>query len=165
MASELSYLCSQSGVTCTIPASSYNTYSQQWLANILGANSWGVSFIVGDGTTFPNCIQHQVANLVGALNGTSRGTPILWGAAVEGPVGPGNENYGALSTMNGCPAEGWDPQKGQYGVDTFAIFNGNGAKYRDSVAFYSTNEPGIDLTATSFLMWSWRLAGSPNSLP
>ena len=23
---------------------------------------------------------------------------------------------------------------------------------------YSTTEPGIDLTATSFLMWSWRLS-------
>jgi endoglucanase len=42
---------------------SYDTYSQRWLANILGANAWGSSFIVGDGSTFPNCIQHQVANL------------------------------------------------------------------------------------------------------
>ena len=58
----------------------FNTYSQRWLANILGANSWGSSFIVGDGSTFPNCIQHQVANLAGALDGTSGGTPILWGA-------------------------------------------------------------------------------------
>ena len=59
----------------------YNTYAQRWLGNILGGNSWGASSIVGDGSTFPNCIQHQVANLAGALNGT----PILWGAASEGP--------------------------------------------------------------------------------
>jgi len=26
---------------------------------------------------------------------------------------------------------------------------------------YSTTEPGIDLTATSFLMWSWRMAQPP----
>ena len=55
-----------------------------WLANILGANAWGASLIVGDGTTFPHCIQHQVANLVGSLDGSP---PILAGAAVEGPNG------------------------------------------------------------------------------
>jgi hypothetical protein len=31
----------------------YPTQSGRWLANILGANAWGVSLIVGDGTTFP----------------------------------------------------------------------------------------------------------------
>jgi endoglucanase len=51
--------------------------AQRWLANILGTNSWGSSFIVGDGSTFPNCIQHQVANLAGALDGTKGGTPIM----------------------------------------------------------------------------------------
>ena len=65
----------------------YDKYAQEWLGNILGANAWGSSFIVGDGTTFPNCIQHQVANLVGALDGTSGGVPVLWGAASEGPAG------------------------------------------------------------------------------
>jgi endoglucanase len=153
MASELYYLTN---------TPSYNTYSQRWLANILGANSWGSSFVVGDGSTFPNCIQHQVANLVGALNGTSGGTPILWGAASEGPASAATS--GTLSGMNLCPANG---------VDSFAIFNGNDgtfssskvAVYRDNVQSYSTTEPAIDLTSTSFLMWSWRLAGSPNSLP
>jgi endoglucanase len=28
------------------------------------------------------------------------------------------------------------------------------------VQSYSTTEPAIDLTATSFLMWSWRMAAS-----
>ncbi len=65
----------------------YDRYSQRWLANVLGINAWGSSFIVGDGTTFPDCIQHQVANLSGALDGSFGGTPILWGAAVEGPAG------------------------------------------------------------------------------
>ncbi|MGA2858620.1 MAG: glycoside hydrolase family 9 protein [Candidatus Sulfotelmatobacter sp.] len=153
MASELYYLTG---------TSSYNTYSQRWLANILGANSWGSSFIVGDGTTFPNCIQHQVANLAGALNGTSGGTPILWGAATEGPANAATS--GTITGMNLCPANG---------VDTFKTFNGNDgtyssskvAVYQDNVQSYSTTEPGIDLTTTSFLMWSWRMAGSPNPLP
>ncbi|MFZ1132929.1 MAG: hypothetical protein WAN38_19275, partial [Terriglobales bacterium] len=110
------------------------------------------------GSTFPNCIQHQVANLAGALDGTSGGTPILWGAAAEGPASAATS--GTLPGMVLCPANK---------VDAFAIFNGNDgsyssskvAVYRDNVQSYSTTEPGIDLTATSFLMWSWRMAGAP----
>jgi endoglucanase len=137
----------------------YNTYSQRWLSNILGANSWGTSFIVGDGSTFPNCIQHQVANLAGALDGTSGGTPVLWGASTEGPTS--YTTSGLLDGMIVCPANG---------VDTFKKFNGNSGSYnkaqqalfKDDVQSYSTTEPGIDLTATSFLMWSWRMALQTN---
>jgi endoglucanase len=150
MASELYYLTS---------SNSYNSHAQKWLGNILGANSWGSSFVVGDGTTFPNCIQHQVANLVGALDGTSGGTPILWGAASEGPASAATS--GTLQGMKLCPADG---------VDTFKIFNGNDGKYnrsqvavyRDNVQSYSTTEPAVDLTSTSFLMFSWRMAGRPS---
>jgi endoglucanase len=151
MASELHYLTS---------SNSYNTYAQKWLGNVLGANSWGSSFIVGDGSTFPNCIQHQVANLAGALDGTSGGTPILWGAASEGPAS--GATAGTLSGMILCPANG---------VDAFKKFNGNDGKYnssqvavyQDNVQSYSTTEPAIDLTSTSFLMFSWRMAGRPSA--
>jgi endoglucanase len=137
----------------------YDIYSRRWLGNIMGANSWGSSFIVGDGSTFPNCIQHQVANIAGSLDGRSGGTPILWGAATEGPNS--YTTSGLLDGMNLCPANG---------VDTFAKFNGNSGSYdpsatavfQDDMQSYDTTEPGIDLTATSFLMWSWRLAGRPN---
>jgi endoglucanase len=140
-------------------SNSYDTYSQRWLANILGANAWGSSFIVGDGSTFPNCIQHQVANLAGALDGTSGGAPVLWGAATEGPAGYATS--GVVDGMILCPANG---------VDTFKKFNGNDgafdasqvAVYRDNMQSYSTTEPAIDLTATSFLMWTWRLAQHPS---
>ncbi len=150
MASEAAYLTG---------AKRYDTFSQRWLANILGANAWGSSFIVGDGSTFPNCIQHQVANLAGALDGTSGGTPILWGAAAEGP--DGYATSGVVDGMILCPANG---------VDTFRKFNGNDgafdasqvAVYQDNMQSYSTTEPAIDLTSTSFLMWSWRLAGHPS---
>jgi endoglucanase len=134
----------------------YNVYAQRWLANVLGANAWGSSFIVGDGSAvFPNCIQHQVANLVGALDGTAGGTPVLWGAASEGPAYAATS--GIVGGMIACPADG---------RDAFARFNGNsgpynpdaGAVYQDNVQSYSTTEPAIDLTATSFLMWSWRMA-------
>jgi endoglucanase len=134
----------------------YNQYAQRWLGNILGANAWGTSFIVGAGTTFPNCIQHQVANLAGSLSGTTGGTPILWGASVEGPSN--DTSSGTLSGMNLCPADG---------SDAFEVFNGNSGAYSDStytyyqdnVQSYTTTEPAIDLTASSFLMWSWRMAG------
>jgi endoglucanase len=137
----------------------YDMYAQRWLGNILGANSWGSSFIVGDGSTFPNCIQHQVANLAGALDGRSGGTPILWGAATEGPNS--YTTSGLVDGMNLCPANG---------IDTFAKFNGNSGTYdpsttavfQDNMQSYNTTEPGIDLTATSFLMWSWRMAGRPH---
>jgi len=139
----------------------YDAYAQRWLGNILGANPWGSSFIVGDGITFPNCIQHQVANLAGALDGTSGGVPVLWGAASEGPAGAATS--GVVDGMILCPANG---------IDTFQIFNGNPgafdpsqlAVYRDNMQSYSTTEPAIDLTATSFLMWSWRLGGAPELL-
>ena len=43
-----------------------NLYTQRnW---VLGDNAWGSSFIVGAGSTFPYCMQHQVANLAGSLN-------------------------------------------------------------------------------------------------
>jgi hypothetical protein len=56
------------------------------------------------------------------------------------------------------------------GGNAFKIFDGNDgaynpsnpAVYKDNVQSYSTTEPAIDLTSTSFLMWSWRLAGKPN---
>jgi endoglucanase len=154
MASEAAYL-SQAEIS---QAQHFGTYAQRWLGNILGANAWGSSFIVGDGSTFPNCIQHQVANLAGALDGSSGGVPVLWGAAVEGPGG--GATSGALDGMILCPADG---------VDTFRKFNGNNggfdrsqtAVYRDDMQSFTTTEPGIDLTATSFLMWSWRMAGKP----
>ncbi|HXW90781.1 MAG TPA: glycoside hydrolase family 9 protein [Terriglobales bacterium] len=150
MASEAYYLTG---------SQTYNTYAQRWLANIQGANAWGSSFIVGDGSTFPNCIQHQVANLAGALDGTSGGTPILWGAASEGPATAATS--GVVPGMILCPANGADP---------FAIFNGNDGPYnpsqvtvyQDNMQSYSTTEPAIDLTSTSFLMWSWRMAGQPS---
>ena len=76
----------------------YASFSGRWLGNILGANAWGSSFIIGDGSTFPHCPHHQVANLVGSLNGTA---PVLKGAAVEGPNG--TLYRGFQTGMHNCP--------------------------------------------------------------
>jgi endoglucanase len=122
----------------------YAPWTSRWSANILGANAWGVSLIVGDGTTFPHCIHHQVANLVGALDGTA---PILKGAAVEGPNG--TLYRGLVTGMNNCPADDSDP---------YDQFNGK-AKFRDDIESFSTVEPAVDLTATSPLAFARLAAG------
>jgi endoglucanase len=123
----------------------YGAASQQWLANILGANAWGSSFIVGDGSTFPHCLQHQVANLVGSLDGSP---PVLAGAAVEGPNGTATKGF--VTGMNLCPANG---------VDTFAQFNGHHAEWKDNMQSFSNTEPAVDLTATSPLAFARQMAG------
>jgi endoglucanase len=125
----------------------FDDLSRRWAGNILGANAWGSSFIVGDGEVFPNCMQHQVANIVGSLDGTP---PILAGALVEGP-----NTFAATGFLDGmrkCPAGGGN---------VFKKFDANGAVYKDNQQSYSTVEPAIDLTAASFLMFSWRIAGAP----
>jgi endoglucanase len=123
----------------------YSAYSQQWLANILGANAWGSSFIVGDGSTFPHCLQHQVANLAGSLGGSP---PVLAGAAVEGPNGTATK--GLVTGMNLCPANG---------IDTFAQFNGHHAEWKDDMQSFSNTEPAVDLTAASPLAFASQMAG------
>jgi endoglucanase len=124
----------------------YASVAQGWLDNILGANPWGVSFIVGDGTVFPRCMQHQVANLVGSLDGTS---PVLAGAVVEGPTH--SASRGVLPGMRTCPGPGGD---------RYSAFNGQHAVYRDNVQSYSTDEPAIDLAAATPLAFAWLSAPS-----
>ena len=121
----------------------YRTFSERWLANVLGANAWGSSFIIGDGTVFTDCPQHQVANLAGSLNGSP---PVLDGAVVEGPSD--EKSRGKLPGMRACPAGGGD---------AFARFD-NASVYRDNVQSYTTTEPALDLTAPSTLAFAWQVA-------
>lgn len=130
----------------------YAPYASRWQANVLGANAWGISQIIGLGTTFSHCPSHQVANLAGSLDGTE---PRLDGAAGEGPNSFASK--GLVTGMVVCPPNG---------VDVFAPFN-NGTKvvYADNQQSYSTDEPAIDLTASSFLSFSWAIAGAPSGTP
>jgi len=96
-------------------------------------------------------MQHQVTNLVAS---PPNGQPFLKVAVVEGPNSFAAR--GTLSVMVACPPNG---------VDTFAQFNGNGAVYKDDVQSFSTVEPAIDLTVTSFLAFSWTIAGAPSGTP
>ena len=131
--------------------STYAADGARWMANVLGTNAWGTSLVVDDGTTFPLCMQHQVTNLVPS---PPNGPPFLKGAVVEGPNSFAAK--GTLTNMVACPPNG---------VDAFAQFNGNGAVYQDNVQSFSTVEPAIDLTVTSFLAFSWNIAGAPSGTP
>jgi endoglucanase len=142
MANEYDYLTN---------STAYAAYGTRWQANTLGANAWGTSLIVNDGDVFPLCMQHQVTNLVPV---PPNGPPFLSGAAVEGPNS--SASSGTLPNMVACPPNG---------VDRFKAFNGNGAVYKDNVQSYSTVEPAIDLTASSFLAFSWEIAGGPAGTP
>src|SRR4051794_17859623 len=122
----------------------YAAQSSRWIANVLGANAWGISLAVGDGTTFPHCMQHQVANLAGSLDGSS---PVLAGAVVEGPNK--TTSRGLVSGMRTCPVNG---------VDVFAPFNAT-ATFQDNVQSWSTDEPAIDLSATSPPAFARQAAG------
>ena len=122
----------------------YSKQASHWLGNVLGGNAWGVSLVVGDGTRFPRCMQHQVANLAGSLNGAP---PVLAGAAVEGPNVV--TSSGKVDGMRDCPA---------HNVNPFKKFN-NAAKFKDNVQSWSTVEPAIDLTATSPLAFARAAAG------
>ena len=146
MAAECNYL----GAACTLNGISSAVYAGRQLANVLGTNAWGTSLIVNNGSTFPLCMQHQVTNLVPT---PPNGPPFLSGAAVEGPNSITAK--GTLSGMVACPPNG---------VDVFAQFNGK-AVYKDFVQSYSTVEPAIDLTASSFLAFSWQIAGVPSGTP
>jgi endoglucanase len=66
-------------------STTYAAYGNRWQSNVLGANAWGTSLIVGDGNAFPLCMQHQVTNLVPV---PPNGPPFLLGAAVEGQTQP-----------------------------------------------------------------------------
>lgn len=134
MASEYDYLTG---------GSAYEAFAQRWLGNVLGANAWGSSFVLGEGSSFPDCPSHQVANLAGSLDGSA---PVLAGAVVEGPSDEASK--GKVAGMRRCPG---------HGGNAFARFDSQ-AVFRDDVQSYTTVEPAIDLTASSPLAFAWQLA-------
>ena len=126
----------------------YAAWGQRQLDDLFGANAWGISLIVGDGTAFPDCMQHQVANIAGSDNGRP---PILAGAVVEGP--------------NSFSATGWVPnmrscRTNATGNVPYRAYDGHGAVFADNVQSYDTVEPAIDLTALSPLAFAWQEAGA-----
>jgi endoglucanase len=120
----------------------YAADAQLWLDQNLGSNPWGLSFLVGDGTASPDCLSHQVANILGSLQGKA---PLLRGAEVEGPNSSGVRGF--VSGMRACSVG-------------YRKFNSTFGVYVDNEQSYDTTEPAIDLTATSPLALAWREASS-----
>ncbi|GAB7046798.1 glycoside hydrolase family 9 protein [Catenuloplanes indicus] len=118
----------------------YGAFAQSQANWALGGNPWGVSLIIGVGSTFPRCPHHQVANLAGSLTGTGN---ILTGAAVNGPNG--EDLFDGLYDSGTCPADG---------VDRYAAFTGQGARFMDDVDAWMSAEPAIDFTATGLLAFA-----------
>ena len=118
----------------------FAAFAQQQLNFALGANGWGSSFVVGAGSTFPHCMQSEIANLAGSRSGKGN---IQLGAVTDGPSSPPNfVGLGTVSGMKACSA-------GSYGS-----FNTKTAKYEDNVVSWPSVEPADDYTANSLLAFA-----------
>jgi endoglucanase len=121
-------------------SSAFRSFAQQQMNFALGANAWGSSFVVGAGSTFPHCMQSEIANLAGSLNG--RGD-IQLGATTDGPSNPGNfQGLGTVKGMRACSAGHFKP------------FDNAMAGYEDNVVSWPSVEPADDYTAGSLLAFA-----------
>src|SRR3984885_1814090 len=118
----------------------YQAFAQQQLNFALGANAWGSSFVVGAGTTYPHCMQSEIANLAGSLTGHG---DIQLGAVTDGPSSPDNfVGLGSVTGMRACSA------------GSFAVFNNKSAAYEDNVLSWPSVEPADDYTAISLVAFA-----------
>jgi endoglucanase len=116
-------------------SATYATFAQRQLDYALGANPWGASFVVGAGSSFPYCMQSEIANLSGSLTGSGA---LQLGATVDGPSDPANFiGLGSVTGMRAC-------SHGAYGA-----FNNATAGYEDNVVSWPSVEPADDYTAIS----------------
>src|ERR1700733_11705689 len=118
----------------------YQAFAQQQLNSALGANAWGSSFVVGAGTTYPHCMQSEIANLVGSLSGHG---DIQLGAVTDGPSSP--DIFVGLGTVTGMRA---------CSAGSFSDFNNTSAAYEDNVLSWPSVEPADDYTAISLFAFS-----------
>ena len=131
---------------------SYDAFAAEQRDWLFGANAWGTSFMVGEGDTFPDCMQHQVANLSGSTNGTR---PIALGAVVNGPnsarlFDPATGGIGGYQDgMVPCPPSGADP---------LVAFDGHGSVFVDDVRSWQTDEPALDMTGSAIIAAAAQLA-------
>lgn len=109
---------------------------REWL---LGANPWGMSFMVGVGARFPECMQSQIPNLSGSLDGIP---PIDTGAVVNGPNNPSNFSGGLGGLQSGMR---------KCENDAGQAFTGHHSEYVDDVRAWQTDEPALDMTASAIL--------------
>ena len=118
----------------------YQAFAQQQLNFALGANAWGSSFVVGAGSTYPHCMQSEIANLAGSLTGHG---DIQLGAVTDGPSSTGNfVGLGTVSGMRACSA------------GSYAAYDNAKAAYEDNVLSWPSVEPADDYTAISLLAFT-----------
>ena len=104
--------------------SSYLEYETAALDWLFGTNPWGVSMVIGLGTTYPRTPHSVVAQQLGLQ---------LSGGLVDGPV------YRSIfEHLQGIRL---------LAADAYAPFNTGFIVYHDDVGDYSTNEPIMDGTA------------------
>jgi endoglucanase len=100
------------------------------------------------GTTFPHCMQHQIANLNGTIDGTP---PIDVGAVVNGPNDASifEDGLGGYQdNMVRCPPKG----------NKFRPFDGRGSRFVDDVRSWQTAEPALDMTGAAIIAGAVQLA-------
>jgi endoglucanase len=127
----------------------FASLQRTWL---LGGDPWGVTAMVGIGHRFPLCMQHQVANLSGTLDGRS---PLDVGAVVNGPNGKGNFEGGLGGFQDGmrhCAAT--------HGLQQF---DGHGSRYVDDVRSWQTDEPALDMTGAAIIAAAAQLHLHPHA--
>lgn len=126
-------------------SAAYRSFAQQQMNFALGANAWGSSFVVGAGSTFPDCMQSEIANLSGSLTGTG---DIQLGATTDGPSSLGNfKGLGSVKGMRACSAGHYKP------FDTTSV------GYQDNVRSWPSVEPADDYTAGSLMAFALGAAG------
>ncbi|MFJ4173215.1 glycoside hydrolase family 9 protein [Microbacterium sp. NPDC089696] len=122
----------------------YRAFADRQRGWLFGANPWGTSFMIGVGSTYPQCPEHQVANLADA--------GALRGAVVNGPNAAEQlEELNGFDDMVPCAAA---PPGGAEWTD----FDGQGSRYLDEVGAWQTVEPAIDFTASALLAFSASLS-------
>jgi hypothetical protein len=123
----------------------YRAFELQQLNWTLGENAWGVSFVIGAGTTFPHCPQHMIANLSGVQDGTS---PILLGGVVNGPNSADNlaESLEMFEEAHAC------------GDTALTVYDYPSLTFIDHAAAWWNVEPAIDYTALSVLAFARQLS-------
>ena len=96
--------------------------------------------MVGAGTTYPHCMQSEIANLAGSLTGHG---DIQLGAVTDGPSSPGNfVGLGTVSGMRACSA------------GSYSAYNNAQAAYEDNVLSWPSVEPADDYTAISLFAFA-----------
>lgn len=120
----------------------FDTLATDQAGWVLGANPWGTSLVIGAGSVYPACPQHQIANLAR----DTAGGPVLAGAAVNGPTAASEfSDQEGMREMRACPADGADP---------FGALTGNRARYRDTATAWQSVEPTIDATSAGLLAFT-----------